>query len=424
MNNLTSTQLEQIGSESRAGSRIIARQGTASKNAVLLSMVKKIKQAEAEILKANKKDLQYAKDNNLSTAMVDRLMLNPERIQQMVEALQEVAELPDPVGEKTKPLVRPNGIKVQQMRIPLGVILMIYESRPNVTVEASALCLKSGNAVIMRGGSDAYNSNQALGKCWKQALIENDLPEQVVTVLQSTERQVLDTLLTLDQHIDLVIPRGGEGLIRYVVNNSRIPVIQHYKGVCHLYIDKDANLEMGLDLLINGKVSRPGVCNALETLLVHKDIAEQFLPLAAEKLSENNVEIRGCDKTTAFLSRKMQGIKSATKEDYDAEFLCLIIAIKVVESYDEAITHIEKYSSDHTEVIVTENTVTANNFIQSVNSSVVMVNASSRFSDGGQLGLGAEIGISTSRLHAYGPMGIQALTTQKFVVCGEGQIRE
>ena len=424
MSKLTSNQLEQIALESRSASRIIAKQNTATKNAVLKSMANKIDLAESEILQANKKDLQYAKDNQLSDAMIDRLMLDHHRIQEMVVALEEVAELSDPVGEKTEALIRPNGIRVQQMRIPLGVILMIYESRPNVTVEASALCLKSGNAVIMRGGSDAFNSNQALAECWKKALVENDLPEQAVTVLESTEREVLDTLLTLDKQIDLVIPRGGEGLIRYVVNNSRIPVIQHYKGVCHLYIDKDADLEMGEDLLINGKVSRPGVCNSLETLLVHKDIATSFLPEAAERLSENNVEIRGCDKTVAILSKKMQGIKPVTDEDFDAEFLALIIAVKVVDSFDDAIAHIEKYSSDHTEVIVTENTNTANHFIQTVNSSVVMVNASSRFSDGGQLGLGAEIGISTSRLHAYGPMGIQALTTQKFVVCGEGQVRK
>lgn len=424
MSKLTSNQLEQIALESRSASRIIAKQNTATKNAVLKSMANKIDLAESEILQANKKDLQYAKDNQLSDAMIDRLMLDHHRIQEMVVALEQVAELSDSVGEKTEALIRPNGIRVQQMRIPLGVILMIYESRPNVTVEASALCLKSGNAVIMRGGSDAFNSNQALAECWKKALVENDLPEQAVTVLESTEREVLDTLLTLDKQIDLVIPRGGEGLIRYVVNNSRIPVIQHYKGVCHLYIDKDADLEMGEDLLINGKVSRPGVCNSLETLLVHKDIATSFLPEAAERLSENNVEIRGCDKTVAILSKKMQGIKPVTDEDFDAEFLALIIAVKVVDSFDDAIAHIEKYSSDHTEVIVTENTNTANHFIQTVNSSVVMVNASSRFSDGGQLGLGAEIGISTSRLHAYGPMGIQALTTQKFVVCGEGQVRK
>ncbi len=423
MKNLSTEALHQIASESRAASRVIAGQTSEIKNAILLTMADKINNSQATILAANLKDLQSAKENNLSAAMLDRLMLNPDRIQQMIFALKEVAELDDPIGEKTQPLVRPNGIRVQRMRIPLGVILMIYESRPNVTVEASALCLKSGNAVIMRGGSDAYHSNQALAECWQQALSEHNLPQTVVTVLKSTQRQVLETLLTLDQFIDLVIPRGGEGLIRYVVKNSRIPVIQHYKGVCHLYIDKDADLEMGKKLLINGKVSRPGVCNSLETLLVHSEIASEFLTVAAENLSENNVEMRGCEKTIEILSNKMQGVKLATDEDFDAEFLALIIAIKVVDCFDQAIAHIEKYSSDHTEVIVTENNTTANDFIQKVNSSVVMVNASSRFSDGGQLGLGAEIGISTSRLHAYGPMGIQALTTQKFVVCGDGQIR-
>ncbi len=423
MKNLSTEALQQIASESRAASRVIAGQTSEIKNAILLTMADKINNSQATILAANLKDLQSAKENNLSAAMLDRLLLNPDRIQQMIFALKEVAELDDPIGEKTQPLVRPNGIRVQRMRIPLGVILMIYESRPNVTVEASALCLKSGNAVIMRGGSDAYHSNQALAECWQQALSEHNLPQTVVTVLKSTQRQVLETLLTLDQFIDLVIPRGGEGLIRYVVKNSRIPVIQHYKGVCHLYIDKDADLEMGKKLLINGKVSRPGVCNSLETLLVHAEVASEFLTVAAENLSENNVEMRGCEKTIEILSNKMQGVKLATDDDFDAEFLALIIAIKVVDCFDDAIDHIEKYSSDHTEVIVTENNTTANDFIQKVNSSVVMVNASSRFSDGGQLGLGAEIGISTSRLHAYGPMGIQALTTQKFVVCGDGQIR-
>jgi glutamate-5-semialdehyde dehydrogenase len=330
-----------------------------------------------------------------------------------------VAELPDPVGVTTLHETRPNGLSVDRVRIPLGVIAMIYEARPNVTVDAAALCLMAGNAVILRGGSEAIHSNLAIAAALHAALRTHGVPEAAVTVLQDLSREAMVELLQLVDIVDLAIPRGGEGLIRFVAEHARVPVIKHYKGVCHLYVDRAANLDLALRLLLDGKASRPGVCNALETVLVHADVAAAFLPKAAAALRARGVELRGDEATRALVP----GATPATEDDYAAEFLDLIIAARVVDSLDQAIDHVRRYTSDHTEVIATADEAAARTFVESLSSAVVMVNASSRFSDGGELGLGAEIGISTTRLHSYGPMGLEALTVERFVVRGEGQVR-
>ncbi len=417
--NLTEVLQSQCKAIQKAGRKLATMDSTV-KNNLLLKMSEILQQSAETIIQENQKDLRNGELQNLSTAMMDRLMLNNDRILQMCGALQAVASQQDPIGEISHSVLRPNGIRVAKMRIPLDVILMIYEARPNVAVEAAALCIKAGNAIILRGGSDAIFSNMAIARCWQQALEFCQFPEQSVHIIDNTDRAVMDSLLQFDEEIDLVIPRGGEGLIRYIVANSRIPVIQHYQGICHCYVDKDADIEMALALLIDGKTSRPGVCNSLETLLVHSAIAEKFLPLAAQALIAADVEIRGCEKTCVIL----QDVAKATIEDYSTEYLDLIISVKVVEAFAEACLHIENYGSHHTEVIVTNNVFSADLFVKNIDAAVVMVNASSRFSDGGELGLGAEIGISTSRLHAYGPMGIESLTTEKFVVRGQGQIRK
>ncbi len=389
------------------------------KNQVLFEMSKSL-QKQADALKnANQIDRQKAKLNQLSDAMIDRLTINDKVIAQMCESLHEVAELRDPLVTTTNEITRPNGIKVGKKRIPLGIILMIYESRPNVTVEAASLALKSGNGIILRGGKEAFETNQVIAKCWQEALSKANLPQDLIQVLATTERSILNDLLKLDELIDVVIPRGGESLIKYVVANSYIPVIKHYQGICHLYVDRYANLEKALNLLVNGKTQRPGVCNALEGLLVDQDIAKTFLPQAQKALEKYNVELLGCDKTQAILPQ----IQLATEQDFATEFLSLKITIKVVSDIEEAIEFIDQYGSGHTEVIATENQQHAEQFINRIDASVVMANASSRFSDGGELGLGAEIGISTSKIHAYGPMGLESLTSEKFVVIGEGQVR-
>jgi glutamate-5-semialdehyde dehydrogenase len=411
--------LIQLAKKSRAASFKIARLSTDEKNSLLKAMAEQLLKQQENILKANAADIKTAKENNLSPAMTDRLLLTSERIAGMAKALEEVILLPDPVGQISEQRERPNGLKIEMMRIPLGVIAIIYEARPNVTSDAAGLCLKSGNAVILRGGSEAFNSNQAVVKVLQDALVSRGMDASIITFVPTTDRNAMVELLKLDEYIDLVIPRGGEGLIRFVAENSRIPVIKHYKGVCHLYIDKDANVETAVKLLIDGKTSRPGVCNALETMLVHKDIAEKYLPRAYEEMKKRNVEIRGCERTKSVLPE----ITSAKDSDYGFEFLDLIIAAKVVDNYDEAVAHIQEFGSNHTEVIATKNSEIAQRFIKDINSSSVMVNASSRFADGGEMGLGAEIGISTTKLHAYGPMGLESLTTKKFVVVGEGQTR-
>jgi len=382
-------------------------------------MAASLDKSRTKIIEANNIDLKKAEEKGLSSALIDRLKLNDDRIDSMIKAIKEIVQLDDPVGTIENIKTRPNGIQVGTMRIPLGVIAIIYEARPNVTSDAAALCIKSGNGVILRGGSEAFNSNIAIVEALKKGIEEVGVNPDIITFIPTTEREAMTELLKLEEYIDLVIPRGGEGLIRFVTGNSRIPVIKHYKGVCHLYVDKDADSDIAINLLIDGKTSRPAVCNALETLLVHKDIAAKFLPQAASVLKKKNVDIRGCDKTIKYIPDAI----GATEDDYYAEYLDLIIAVKVVDSYEEAVDHIAKYGSNHTDVIATRNIFTAHKFIQDVDSSSVMVNASSRFADGGELGLGAEIGISTSKLHAYGPMGLEALTTRKFVVIGEGQTR-
>ena len=397
----------------------VARLNSNQKNEILLEMAENILKNRELILKANEIDIKSGKEKNLSEAMLDRLLLTPERINSMANALKEVVQLPDPIGRISDMRIRPNQLQVEMMSIPLGVIAIIYEARPNVTSDAAGLCLKSGNAVILRGGSEAFNSSNAIVEAMHSGLDKYGIDKAAITFIPTTDRQAMVELLKLDQYIDLVIPRGGEGLIRFVAENSRIPVIKHYKGICHLYVDKDADFEMAIRLLIDGKTSRPGVCNALETLLVHKDIASQFLPMAGKALSAKGVEIHGCSITKSILPDTIL----ASEKDYDTEYLALKISVKVVDNIEDAVNHIAIHGSNHTDVIVTNNLRTSQQFIREVNSSSVMVNASSRFADGGEMGLGAEIGISTTKLHAYGPMGLEALTTRKFVVIGDGQTR-
>ena len=404
----------------KAASREIARSSSRQKNDVLLRLADLIRENSAIIQQENARDVEQARKAGLSSAMIDRLTVKDSTIQSMIDGLREVAALEDPVGSTVRTWRRPNGLEVSRVRIPLGVIGMIYESRPNVTIDAASLCLKSGNAVILRGGSESLHSNQVLAGLIARALQETGLPKDAAQVVPVSDRSAVTTLLQQEEWIDLIIPRGGEGLIRFVVENSRIPVLKHYKGVCHLFVDKSADFEMAERICMNAKVQRPGVCNALETLLVHQEIAARFLPGMAEKLKAAGVELRGCEKTLQILPQANR----ATDDDWSMEYLDLILSVKVVSSIDEAMAHIAAYGSDHTDSIVTQDYSRARRFVREVNSSVVLVNASTRFNDGGQLGLGAEIGISTSKLHAFGPMGLEELTTTKFVVFGEGQIRE
>jgi glutamate-5-semialdehyde dehydrogenase len=403
----------------RDAAATVAALDTAAKRSLLHAMANALAADESVVLEANARDMEAARANHTSDAMLDRLRLDASRIAGIVAAIREVATLPDPVGITTRRETRPNGIVVERVRIPLGVIAMIYEARPNVTADAAALCLMAGNAVILRGGSDAMQSSIAIATALRRALKTNGIPEAALTLIDDPRRETMVELLQLTDIVDLAIPRGGEGLIRFVAEHARVPVIKHYKGVCHLYVDRDADPELALHLLVDGKTSRPGVCNALETLVVHKEVAKTFLPRAVAKLRELNVDVRGDDATRIIVA----DVAPASDEDYAAEFLDLIIAVRVVDSLDEAIAHIRRYGSDHTEVIATRNSVAGEAFIRAIRSAVVMVNASSRFSDGGELGLGTEIGISTTRLHAYGPMGAESLTVERFVVRGEGQVR-
>lgn len=397
----------------------IAQLSTQQKNDVLLKMANAIVNSCAEILAENEKDIIAGQAKGLTSAMLDRLLLTEQGINDIANAIREIVHLDDPIGHINNLALRPNGIQVGKMRIPLGVIAMIYEARPNVTAESAALCLKSGNAVILRGGSEAIHSNIALAKCLHQVLEQASIDKNCITVIPDTSRSVIELLLKQRDSIDLVIPRGGEGLIRYVTEHSQIPVIQHFKGVCHLFIDKYADFTKAVNILVNGKTQRPSACNSLETVLVHTDIADELLPIIALALQPAQVKVHACEQSVVYFS----DAKLATDEDYHAEYLAQEIAVKVVGNFAQAITHIQTYSSDHTEVIVTQDITRSQRFIRCINSSVVMVNASSRFSDGGQLGLGSEIGISTSKLHAFGPMGLTALTTEKFVVLGDGQVR-
>jgi glutamate-5-semialdehyde dehydrogenase len=409
-----------LGRQAKVAARQLAPLSSEEKNHALLLMADRLEAKSAFLLEENRKDLEAARSAAVPAALLDRIALSPSRVQSMAKALRDIAALPDPVHEIVKMWRRPNGLQVGRMRIPLGVIGIIYEARPNVTADAAGLCLKSGNAVILRGGSEAHFSNQAIGEVLRRACADTRVPEEAVQVVQVKDHALVDELLQLEDYIDLIIPRGGEELIRTVVAHSRIPVIKHYKGVCHVYVDDEAPPEMAERICMNAKVQRPSVCNAMETLLVNEAIAPKFLPAMFAKFRAAGVEIRGCEKTCALIP----GIKKATEEDWTTEYLDLILSVRIVKDMNEAIDHIERYGSSHTETIVTSNYERSREFIDRVNSSAVMVNASTRFNDGGELGLGAEIGISTSKIHAFGPMGLEELTTTKFVVLGDGQIRE
>ncbi|OQY25684.1 MAG: glutamate-5-semialdehyde dehydrogenase [Desulfobacteraceae bacterium 4572_35.2] len=411
--------IQDLSCQAKQAANIMANLSTSVKNNLLCRMADALESDASLLQQENEKDLNAARENGLAPAMIDRLVLNDDRIKAMADGLREVATLPDPVGEVSGMWKRPNGIQVGRMRIPLGVIGIIFESRPNVTADAAALCLKSGNAVILRGGSEAIHSNTAIGTILKSQLTALGLPASALQVITTTDRNAVSELLKRDEEIDLIIPRGGESLIRFVSENSRIPVIKHYKGVCHTFVDADADADMASEICLNAKVQRPGVCNAMETLLVHKDIAETFIPRIAHEMEHNKVELRGCPVTRSLAP----SAKPANDADWDEEYLDLILAVRVVDNLDQAIEHIRQHTSLHTEVIVTNSYANSQKFVRSVNSSVIMVNASSRFSDGGELGLGAEIGISTTKLHSFGPMGLEDLTTRKFIVFGDGQIR-
>lgn len=406
--------------EAKKAAKTVAVLSTDIKNDALLNMAQGLIKNSQPIRKENAKDLKDAKKKGLSSAMIDRLSITGSTIKGMADGLMEVAQLPDPVGTISKMWKRPNGLLVGKMRIPLGVIGMIYEARPNVTVDAAGLCLKSGNSVILRGGSEAIHSNRILARILQEGLKDMGIPTSAIQVIPITEREVVSELLALDEYIDLIIPRGGEGLIRFVVENSKVPVLKHFKGVCHVYVDKTADLEMAEKICLNAKVQRPGVCNAMETLLVHKEIAEGFLKPMWKSFKKAGVELRGCPKTRKILPN----IKKATERDWHEEYLGLILAVRVVKDMNGAILHISQYGSSHTDTIVTSDYARALKFLKEVDSSVVLVNASTRFNDGNQLGLGAEIGISTSKLHAFGPMGLEELTSTKFVVFGNGQVRK
>lgn len=400
-------------------SRTLNYASTQMKNDALLNMADLIEQNCDQIKKENEKDLAAGRESGLSAAMMDRLELNDKRIAGMVEGLRQVAALPDPVGSIERMTRRPNGLQVGKMRVPIGVIGFVYESRPNVTVDATALCLKAGNAILLRGGSEAIHSNLCLVSLLSEAAVKAGIPEGAISAIETTDREAVMEMLRCEGLVDLVIPRGGKGLIQAVVEHSSIPVIKHYEGVCHVYVDDEADLNMAETIAFNAKVQRPGVCNAMETLLVHQDVAAAFLPHLFERLTQAGVEILGCERTQAIAPE----VKPACEEDWYAEYLDLVLSVRIIQDIDEAITHINAYGSAHTDAIVTENYFKAQAFIQRVDSSSVMVNASTRFSDGFEYGLGAEIGISTDKLHARGPMGLEELTTYKWVVYGAGQIR-
>lgn len=411
--------LNQIGEKALKASRALALLSPESKNKCLLHMADAIEDSAKEIKTANKKDLKAGKEKGLSNAMLDRLELTDARIAAMADGLRTVASLDDPVGKKLSSTVRPNGIEIDKISVPIGVIGIIFESRPNVTVDAAGLCLKAGNAVVLRGGSEAINSNLALAHCLNRAGVIAGLPDGAVQLIPVTDRRAVSAMVKMDQYIDLIIPRGGEGLIRAVVEQATIPVIKHYKGVCHLYVDADADIDMAVAVTENGKCQRPGVCNALETLLIDEKIAEKFIPPFVESMRKNNVELRGDE---AFC-KLVPDAKFASEEDFYTEYIDLIFSVKIVPGLDAAIKHINHYGSHHSDAIITDNQKNAETFLRGVDSSTVYHNASTRFTDGFEFGMGAEIGISTDKLHARGPMGLVELTSYKYVVYGTGQIR-
>jgi len=422
--------MEQLASEygqrAQAASQKLRSVSTESKNAVLATVVQKLRdpQIRERILSANGGDVSQAKANGLDAALVDRLVLSEERLNGLADAVEVIIGLEDPVGKIGETSVRPNGLKVSKMQTPLGVIFMIYESRPNVTIDAAALCLKASNAVLLRGGKEALNSNRVLAEVFREALSENDCPEDALVFVDTPDRNLMRALLQQTATVDLVIPRGGTGLISAVSQQSQIPVLQHYQGICHVYVHREANLENAKAIALNAKTQRPGVCNAMECLVVDEDVAAAFLPEVSTALLEAGVELRACEISRSHLPADLvQQVKSASEADFDTEFLSLVLAIKTVKGFDDAIDFLNRHGSGHTESIITENQDRAQQFLVQVDASCVLHNASTRFNDGGELGLGAELGISTTKLHAYGPMGLNELCTEKFVVLGEGQVR-
>jgi glutamate-5-semialdehyde dehydrogenase len=411
--------LIKMAKKAHTASRFLSLASTKKKNAAIKAMAKGLLKKSGSIIAANKKDIMTAKKEKRNVAFIDRLTLNAARIKKMSRDLLDVAALSDPVSEVIRSWQRPNGLLLSKVRVPLGVIGIIYESRPNVTSDCAALCLKAGNAVILRGGKESINSNRAIYKAINTELVKIGFPQGCINLIQTIDRQAVDEMLKLTDYIDLIIPRGGESLIRNVVENSYIPVIKHYKGICHTYVDKYADIDMALSVAFNAKVQRPSTCNAMECLLVHSSIAEKFLPLMVTRFKEANVEIRGCDKTVRIIKQ----VKKATKNDYATEYLDLILSVKVVSSMKQAIDHIAKYGSKHSEAIITNSSKNGMEFLKSVDAACVYLNASTRFTDGNQFGLGAEIGVSTDKLHARGPMGLEELTTYKYLIIGNGQIR-
>lgn len=413
------TDISLLAKQAAQAAKKLSLLSTEEKNKALAKMADALAEHKDDIAKVNEKEVARAKENGLDAAMLDRLTLNQDGVMDMVKGIREIIELDDPVGMSRSLGTPPSGIDVKKVRVPLGVICMIYEARPNVTADASALCFKSGNAVILRGGKEALDTSLAIAKVLQDALESEGLPKAAITVIPDPDRGLMTDLIQQDQLIDLVIPRGGEGLIKFVTENSKIPVIQHFKGVCHLYVDKDADLSMAYDLIENGKTQRTGVCNALECLLVHKDVAENYLPKVAQLATDKGVKINACKNSVKYFDNATE----LKDDEFGEEYLSLELAVRIVDDFDHALEHLDTFGSKHTEVICTNNQEAADLFQRSVDASVVMHNASSRFSDGGQLGLGAEIGIATTKLHAYGPMGLESLTTEKFVVKGKGEVR-
>lgn len=407
------------GKKAKEAARVLAGISSGTKDRALHAMARALEEEKDRILAANAIDMAEGKDRGLSKAMLDRLMLNEARIEEMAAGLRAIAALADPVGEVTSMWTRPNGLQIGRVRVPLGVVGIIYESRPNVTADAAGLCVKTGNAVLMRGGAEAFNSNLAITEVISRAAEEAGIPAGAIQLVQVKDREAVNVMLKMNQYLDVLIPRGGAGLIQTVIENATVPVIETGVGNCHVYVDEDAEIDMALNIVVNAKTQRPGVCNAMETLLVHEKIAPRFLPLVAEKLSSLNVELRGCEKSRNIVP----WMKEATEEDWATEYLDLILAVRVVDSFEQAVEHIHTYGTKHSEAIVTQNYRRAREFLRIVDAAAVYVNASTRFTDGFQYGLGAEIGISTQKLHARGPMGLEALTTIKYIVFGDGQVR-
>lgn len=408
---------------SRIASRSIANASPAQKDAVLMRLASLLRLNQDQIEKENQKDVALAKERGLSSALVDRLELSGTRIEKLAQSVEEVARLPDPVGDIESITTQPSGIRVGRMRVPLGVILIVYESRPNVTIDAAILCMKAGNAVILRGGKEAAYTNQLLSTLVRRALREEGVHEDVVTLIDKPDRDALYTLLKQSGQIDLAIPRGGTSLIDAVNQHARVPVVQHYQGICHVYVHRDAKIDQAIEIILNAKVQRPGVCNALECVVVDDEVASNLLPALFDKLTKAGVEVRACERSLSLAGTNHPGVKAAVQDDFSTEFLDAICAVKVVRDIDECFSFLQAHGSQHTESIVTENHSAAMRFLRTVDASCVMVNASTRFNDGGQLGLGAELGISTTKLHAYGPMGLEELCARKFIVLGEGHIR-